>query len=343
MKKHITSLLLALCLLGSGATETFAGPGDTIKVARERGYLICGVVRNGLGLAETDDGGDWRGFFPDWCRAFGAAIMGDPDKVRFVELTMKNRLEAVRDGVVDVLTSNTTHTLGRDQAGLDFPGYYFYDGQGFMVPSGKGWTSLADVEAGKACVLANSTTLKNLEDLTATRKPGIEIKVFSSQDGLYSAFFGRQCDIVTNDRLALASQRVFRAGSTKDFVILDDTISKEPLGPAVADTDPVFTDAIRWVVRALISAEELGVESVHVLNLREAPPNPAIARLLGVAENVSFPAMLDKDWAFRAIRAVGHYGELFGRHFGPQSPIGLARGQNDLWFRGGQLYSPPMR
>ncbi|MGB0670436.1 MAG: amino acid ABC transporter substrate-binding protein [Rhodospirillales bacterium] len=339
-------LFAALCLgcgLAGPAAVAAETKGPVIPSIMAEGHLRCGVIRNSAGIADTDDAGKWHGFFPDLCRAAAAALVGRADGVDFVELSAETRFDAVRDGVVHVLMANSTLTLGRDADGLEFPTVALYDGQGFMAPASKGWTKLAEVDNARVCVIRGTTTIGNLTDLIAEAKPGLKTLEMASHDGLFEAFFSRRCDLVTTDRVILAAHRSFRAASPADFVIFPDVISKEPLAPVVSEDSDDLAEAFRWIIWALLEAEELKVTGATARALKSRPPTKAVSRLLDSSGELKPPAGLEPGWALRAIEAVGNYGEVFARNLGNQSPIGLERGQNALWKDGGLMYAPPFR
>ena len=345
--------LLALTLLGllagptAGEAETGLGVADgaagghTLSAVRDRGVLQCGITSTGIGLSEIDADGNWRGFFPDLCRALAAAIFGDSEAVEFVEIDFVIRFDALRDGAFDVLMSMTTWTSGRDsRLALAFTQTLLYDGQGFLAHRSLGATRLADLTEATVCVHDNTTTIANLRDLVAARFPGFQVLAFHSLEGGYAAFFSRQCDLLTLDRVGLLAQRLSWASEPEDYVLFPDIISREPLSPAVRQDDPLWFDIVQWTMFALIVAEEHGVDSTNVAEAREWD-QPEVARLLGVEGTVGADLGLDADWAYQVIRQVGNYGEVFERTLG--SAIGMERGLNDLWTRGGLIYAPPFR
>ena len=254
-------------LLVAALTGALSGPGWSPGVAaaavlarvKSEGLLRCGVTRSGTGLSETDEQGEWRGFFPEFCRALAAAATGEADAVEFVEVDDVVRFEALRDGAFDVLIANTTWTTTRDTSlGLSFTGTLYYDGQSFLAHRSLGASRLDEVTQASVCVSAGTTTIQNLRELAVT-KPGLKILDFKAIDSVYDAFFARSCDLLTYDRVTLLSQLHSRAGRPEEYTLFPDVISKEPLGPVVKAGDKQWFDVVRWTMFALIAAEELGV------------------------------------------------------------------------------------
>jgi len=330
------------------ATATTAAPvraGKDLEAIRKRGELNCGVNTGLPGFSAADSQGKWTGMDVDLCRSVAAAILGNPDKVRYVPLTAQQRFTALQSGEIDVLARNTTWTLTRDASlGLTFVGVNFYDGQGFMVPKKLNVKSAKQLKGATVCVQSGTTTELNLTDYSRANNLGIKPVVFEKLEAAVGAYSSGRCQAYTTDSSGLASTRSKDMAKPDDHVILPELISKEPLGPAVRRGDDEFAAIVKWVGFALIEAEEYGVTQANVDQLKGSSTNPAIMRLLGMGnEDTGKLLGLDKEWAYRAIKAVGNYGEQFERHVGPKTPIGLPRGVNQLWTKGGVLYAPPIR
>lgn len=336
--------LLALTILSAAlAAPSAAATGETLAAVEARGLLNCGVTRSGVGLSETDAMGQWQGFFPDMCRAIAAAILDDAEAVDWVEVDLGTRFDALNGGAFDVLIGNTTWTMRRDtDLRLGFTNTLLYDGQGFLGHADLGAERLADLEDATVCVHDNTTTIANLRELVRTRFPQLEILTFQSDVTGFDAFFARQCDLLTQDRSALIAQRASRGTAPENYILLEDVISREPLGPAVREQDVHWFDLVQWVTYALIIAEEHGVTRDR-LDDPDLLAVPEVARLLGAEGDTGAMLGLSSDWARRALAAVGNYGEIYDRHLGSGSPLQVPRGINDLWQRGGQIYAPPMR
>ena len=318
-------------------------PGPTVEAIRARGELRCGVNPELPGFAFQDNGGRWRGFNVAFCRAVAAAVLGKPDKVRFVSLGNEERIAALRTGKVDVLWRNTSWTFSRDAGDqLDMAAISYFDGQGFLVRRSLNLTSAVELNTAKICVQSNATSAQNLEDFFRARGIAYTAMVFDREDQARAAYQADQCDAFTADISALAAAR-----SVMDdpgaHVILPDAISKEPLGPLVRQDDPAWTDIVRWTLYALILAEEHGITRANAKDMKTGA-DPEARRLLGEG---GYGAMLslDADWAYRAITASGNYGEIFDREIGGGSALKLDRGLNALWNapKPGLLYAPPMR
>jgi len=342
---------------GTETTETTdtqppAASGQLLGEVQSRGSLLCGVNESVPGFGFRNPDGTLSGFDIDFCRAVAAAVLGDPEAVEYVALTAQQRFTALQSGEIDVLIRNTTFTSSRDGGeGASFLHTTFYDGQGMMVRADSGFTNLEDLANTAICVLSGTTTELNL----ATRFAGItyEPLTFEDNEVLQAAFVAGQCDGWTSDKSQLAGVRSAfpeAEGGPEAVVILEETFSKEPLGPAVRDGDSQWAQVIDWVIYATILAEELGIESGNVDSFADTD-NLDIRRLLGLEIEGDDGAVtifdaglgLEPGWAATVITAVGNYGEIFDRNVGPDTALGLERLLNDLWTNGGLQYAPPYR
>jgi general L-amino acid transport system substrate-binding protein len=344
MKRGLLQLMVGACLLGA-LTSAPVLAGKDLDTVRKRGELVCGVSTGVAGFSAADSQGRWSGLDVDICRAIAAAVLKDAGKVRFAPLTSQQRFTALQSGEVDLLSRNTTWTLTRDASlGLHFTAIVFYDGQGFLVPKSLNVKSAKALKGATVCVQSGTTTERNLSDFSRANNLNLKPVVFADFAATNAAYFGGRCQVYTTDASALASIRSKEAAKPDDHVILPELISKEPLGPAVRRGDDELFAIVRWVVFALIEAEELGITQANADQQRKDGGNPAVARLLGSgAEDSGKPLGLDREWAYRAIKAVGNYGEIFDRNVGPKTPVGLPRGLNALWSNGGLIYAPPIR
>jgi len=331
-----TSLLLAALLMLLTA-QAFASTLDDVK---KKGFLQCGVSPNVPGFSTADASGERRGFDVDFCRGLAAAIGVD---VKFTPLNATDRFPALQSGEIDVLYRNTTWTMNRDtKLGLDFAAINYIDGQGFMVRRSKHITSAKQLNGATICVQTGTTTEKNLADYFRTNRMTFKALVFGEMDETRNAYDAGRCDAYTTDASGLAAQRPVLA-KPDDHIILPDIISKEPLGPAVRHGDNQWTDIVRWVFNALVIAEEKGVTQANVDQVKATSDDPEVKRMLGVTDTMGPDTGLPQDWAYKAIKAVGNYGEIFERNIGPKTPLKLERGLNQLWTKGGILYVPPIR
>ena len=323
-------------------TPVFAA-SQTLEEVKARGILQC-VVNPGLtGFAAPDDKGKWQGFDIDLCRAIAVAIFNDPDKTAFKPGTGKTRFTILRSGEADVITRNSTWTFIRDvDLGFDFKGVNYYDGQGFMVKKELGVSSAKELDGATVCVQTGSTTELNLADYF--RSNNMSFQPIITEDAAESRqnFEKGACDVYTTDVSQLAAQRSAMQNPA-EFVVLPEIISKEPLGPVVRHGDNQWGDIVLWTLNALIVAEELGVTSENVDDLLNNTKNPEVKRLLGLEGSLGSKLGLTDDWAANVIRTMGNYSEIFERHIGVNTPVGLARGLNALWNKGGILYAAPFR
>ena len=331
--------------LDPDASAAPVGGGPTLQAIKARGRLNCGVHQGLVGFAYTDNRGRWRGFDVDFCRATAAAVLGDPDAVRFVPLTASERFDALRDGRIDVLWRNTSWTMARDAGdGLEFAGVNYYDGQGFMVRRSLNLTSATELIGARVCVQSGSTTELNLADFFQARGLRYEPVVMASEDEARETYAREGCDALTADVSALAAARTVLS-NPQSHMVLPEVISKEPLGPVVRRGDDQWADVVRWTLNALILAEELGVTADNASDLAENSTDPHTRRLLGAEGEFGAMLALDNDWALDAIVATGNYGEIFERNIGSRSPLDLARGLNAQWNArpAGQMYGLPIR
>lgn len=338
MNKSVLALA-AVAALGAMAMSAGAATLDTVK---GRGKLICGVSLATPGFAAPDDKGRMTGFDADICRSIAAAVFGDGDKVDFVPTNINTRFQAVQSGEVDVLSRQTTLTYTREASlGLDFGPTVFYDGQGLMVAKSLGVASAKELKDAAICTLPGTTTAQNLSDFFRTLGAKFELVVFESPDENRAAFFGGRCQAISSDRSDLASIRAV-ANNPDDYILLPETISKEPLAPAVRQNDSAWRDIVSWSVWMLMAAEEKGITQANV-DEKLKSEDPEIQRMLGVTDELGPMLGLDKKWGYNIIKAVGNYGEVFERNMGQGTRLGMTRGPNTQWNAGGLLYAPPIR
>ncbi len=338
MKKSV--IFGALTVAGLAAGAAGAATLDDVKA---RGKLNCGVTTGLAGFAAPNANGEWEGFDVAVCRAVAAAVLGDPTAVEFVPTTGKTRFTALASGEIDFLARNTTWTFSRDtDLKFDFVGVNYYDGQGFMVPKALGVSSAKDLDGATVCIQTGTTTELNLADFFRKNNISYEpVPVETNAEGQQQYLAGA-CDTYTTDASGLAATRA-TFENPDEHVLLPEIISKEPLGPLVRHGDNDWGDITRWVLNALIAAEELGITSANIEEMAGNTNNPEVARLLGTEGTLGEMIGLDSDWAKRAIMAEGNYGEIFAKNIGEETPIGLARGLNAQWTDGGLLYAPPFR
>jgi general L-amino acid transport system substrate-binding protein len=330
--------LAGAALSVAAALTANAGTLDQVKA---RGQLICGSNPGLAGFALPNDQGVYKGLDVDECRAIAAAIFNDPNKVKFLPINAKDRPTILASGEIDVLIRNTTWTLSRETGGMFFTGINFYDGQGFMVKKKIGVNSALKLDGASVCVQQGTTTELNLADYFRAHNMKLEAVVFATDDEATKAYDTGRCDAYTTDASGLYSERL-KMSNPDDNIVLPEIISKEPLGPSVRKDDVQWFEIVQWTHYALLTAEELGVTKANV-DEKLKSDNPAIRRLLGVEGNFGEGLGLTKDWAYRIIKAVGNYGEIFDHNVGKDSPIKIARGLNALWNQGGLQYAPPIR
>ena len=334
-------IVITTALLAASHLPATAGTLDTVK---QRGQLVCGVSAGFAGFSAPDSQGNYKGLDVDYCRALAAAVLGDAGKVRYVALTAQNRFTALQSGEIDVLYRNSTQTYLRGATlGLRQGPVNFYDGQGFVVRSDAGVKDIKGLNGATVCVAQGTTHEVTLGDFG--RANGIEWKplVFDRVDTMYQTFFGGRCDAMTQDASALAGAVATAAPNAADYVVLPQTISKEPLGPFTRNGDEAWSDIITWLHYGLVEAEELGVTAANADDMAKSSTVPAIQRLLGASGELGSRLNLDNKWMVLAIKAGGNYGEIFERNVGKASPLKLDRGLNASWSKGGLMYAIPFK
>ena len=309
---------------------------------RDRGQLVCGANGTLAGFGRPDPQGNWTGFDVDFCRAIAAAIFNDPTKVKFVPLSAKDRFTALQSGEIDVLSRNTTWTLSRDTTlGANFTGVTYYDGQGFLVKKSLKVNSALELNSASVCVQTGTTTEQNLADYFKGNNMKYEVIAFGTADEAVKAYESGRCDVFTTDVSGLYAERL-KLANPADHSVLPEVISKEPLGPMVRHGDDQWFDLVKWVLFAMVDAEELGITQKNVDDMAKSD-KPELKRAFGTDGNLGEQLGLTKDWVIRIVKAVGNYGEAFDRNVGAGSKLGIARGLNQLWNKGGIQYAPPIR
>jgi general L-amino acid transport system substrate-binding protein len=335
---RVGTMLAVAAVLGFSASAS----AQTLNAVKQRGSLICGVTQGLPGFSAPDDRGNWTGLDVDFCRALAAAILNDPNKVKYTPLSTKDRFTALRSGEIDVLSRNSTWTLARDTSlGLNFAAVNYYDGQGFMVRKSLKINSALELNGASVCTQTGTTTELNLADYFRANKMKYEVLALATGDETIKAYDGGRCDVFTTDVSQLYAERL-KLTNANDHIILPEIISKEPLGPVVRHGDDQWFDLVKWTHFAMINAEELGLSSKTVDEALKSD-KPDIKRLVGTEGNYGEQLGVTKDWVVRIVKHVGNYGEVFERNVGSGSKLGIARGLNNLWTKGGIQYAPPIR
>lgn len=321
-----------------------AHAGKTLDGIKARGQVVCGVHTGLAGFGAADSAGKWSGLDVDVCRAIAAATLGDADMIKYVPLNAQQRFTALQSGEIDVLSRNTTFTLTRDASmSMNATVVTYYDGQGFMVPIKSKIKSAKQLKGLTVCVQSGTTTEKNLTDYSKANGLNIKPVVFEKIEAAENAYFTGRCIAYTTDASGLASTRNKVAPKPADHIILPELISKEPLGPMVRRGDDEWFAIVKWTIYGLFEAEEYGITQANVDALKATSKDPVVQRILGTSEDTGKLLGLSKDWMANAIKATGNYGEIFERNVGPSSPMGLPRGLNNQWNKGGLMYAYPVR
>jgi general L-amino acid transport system substrate-binding protein len=333
---------LVLTLAAAAALSAQAATAQTLKTIQDRGMLSCGVSQGLPGFSSPDDKGNWTGLDVDICRAIAAAIFNDPNKIKFVPLSAKDRFPALQSGEIDVLSRNTTWTVSRDTLlGANFTGVTYYDGQGFLVKKSLKVKSALELNSASVCVQTGTTTEQNLADYFKGNNMKYEVIAFAGADETVKAYESGRCDVFTTDVSQLYAQRL-KLANPGDHEVLPEVISKEPLGPMVRHGDDQWFDIVKWTLFAMLNAEEAGVTQKNVDEMAKSD-KPDLKRMLGGEGNLGEQLGLTKDWVIRIVKHVGNYGESFDRNVGAGSKLAIARGLNNLWSKGGIQYAPPIR
>ncbi|MFC6669052.1 amino acid ABC transporter substrate-binding protein [Marinobacterium aestuariivivens] len=333
--------LAATALISTTLAGTAMAEG-TLEAVKGRGLLQCGVTNGVPGFSVPDEQGNWQGLDVDVCRAVAAAVLGDATKVKYIPLTAKERFTALQSGEIDVLSRVTTWTQTRDtQLGLNFAGVTYYDGQGFLVKKDLGLKSVKELDGATVCVQSGTTTELNLADYFRANSLSFTPVVFDTNEQAASSFDTGRCDAFTTD-LSQAYGLRTRMSDPDAVVALPEVISKEPLGPVVRQGDDQWFNIVKWSLFAMLNAEELGVTSANVDEMKTSE-NPNIKRLLGIDGPKGKGLDIADDWSYQIIKQVGNYGEAFERNVGMGSALKIDRGINALWNQGGFQYAPPMR
>ena len=341
--RHLKTLATLATALGT-LTALPAHAGKTLDGIKARGQVVCGVNTGLAGFSAADSAGKWSGLDVDVCRALAASTLGDAEKVKYVPLNAQQRFTALQSGEVDILSRNTTFTLTRDASlGMHATVVTYYDGQGFMVPVKSKIKSAKQLKGQTVCVQSGTTTEKNLTDYSKAAGLAIKPVVFEKLEAAENAYFTGRCIAYTTDASGLASTRNKVAKDPKEHIILPELISKEPLGPMVRRGDDEWFAIVKWTIYGLLEAEEYGITQANVDALKTSSKDPVVTRILGVSEDTGKLLGLSKDWMANAIKATGNYGEIFERNVGPTSALGLPRGVNNQWNKGGLMYAYPVR
>ncbi len=338
--KALSIATSAVLMLMAGQAQ--AASGDTLAQIKKKGELQCGVSDGLPGFSNPNAKGVWEGIDVDLCHALAAGIFGDANKVKFIPLNAKERFTALQSGEVDVLSRNTTWTLSRDATmGLTFTTTLYYDGQGFLVNKALGVKSAKELDGASICIQAGTTTELNVADYFKANGMKFTPVVFDTSDQTVKGFESGRCDVLTSDQSQLYALKI-KLAKPDAAQVLPEVISKEPLGPAVRQGDDQWSTLVKWTLFAMVSAEELGVTSKNVDEMK-ASKNPDVRRLLGLEEPSGKVLGIQADWGYQIVKQVGNYGEVFERTVGKGSALGIDRGVNALWNQGGFMYAPPIR
>lgn len=341
LKRGFVAAAAAACALLIGQGTALAQ--QTLEAVKNRGQLVCGIHTGIAGFALPDSRGTWQGMDVDLCRGLAVAIFNDPSKVRFVPLSSSTRFTALGSGEVDVLFRTSTQTMLRDVTlGLRHAVTYFYDGHGFMVRANSGVTKMAEMDGATICLIQGTTNEQVTADTFRSINKRFQPVLFERTDQAVAALVAGRCDAFGSDASQLAGARSSMP-NPREWTILPERFSKEPYGAYVRRDDTQWFDVVRWYTYALIEAEEQGVTKANAEEMRRTSVNPNTRRLLGVTPELGEALKLDRNWAYNIVRAMGNYGEIYTRTMGPDTPVGLDRGPNELWTNGGLLYALPLR
>tara|TARA_Y100001968_G_scaffold257640_1_gene244376 strand:+ start:3223 stop:4269 length:1047 start_codon:yes stop_codon:yes gene_type:complete len=345
--RRLFSGFFTIAIILTGCANPSQETSSRLDLIKKRNELKCGVSGKIPGFSFLESDGSYQGLDVDICKAFAAGIIGDSNKIQYRPLTAAERFTAIKTGEIDLLSRNTTFTLSRDSSGgngLTFAPVVFHDGQGLMVKKGSGINGLEDLENKSICVGSGTTTEQNINDaFESVSLPYIPIK-YQDLNQVVAGYLQGRCSAMTSDRSQLAAARSGFKNS-KEHIILDDVLSKEPLAPASDSQDHKLADAMRWVIFALISAEEQGITKSNIKDkVQLANNNPQLKplrRFLGIDGALGEKIGLSNDFVVNVISATGNYGEIYDRHLGKNSEVPIPRGLNELYNKGGVHISPP--
>jgi len=342
LRRFAASAALMLCFAGAASAQQLT-PSPTLDAIKARGHLECGVHLGLPGFSFADDKGVWQGIDVDFCKALAAAVLGDSTKVKYTPTSVQQRWPILQSGQVDLLSRNTTITFSRNASlGVNFLGINFYEGQTFIVRKKANITKADEMDGATVCVAAGSTEEKQATDWFAERGKKVTIVNFQRNDDAIAAYDAERCDAYTAGFGALAGQRS-KLKAPDDHVILTQLISNDPQGPTVRYGDERYQAVVRWVLNGMIAAEHFGITSKNVDEMRRSSTNGEVRRILGVEGNFGQMLGLSNDWLYNAIKQVGNYGESYERTVGMDSPLKLPRGPNQLWTKGGLLFTSPFQ
>ncbi|MFA5958110.1 amino acid ABC transporter substrate-binding protein [Hyphomicrobium sp.] len=324
------------------SSEAISAPISVVDAIRARGKVVCGLQDHAAGFSEVSPRGAWSGLDVEFCSALAAAVLGNRDAVKFLSLNAGDRFKSLQDDDVDVLLGATSWTLTRDtELGARFTGTLYYDGQGFIIPRNHSIASVLELSGASICVLSGSSDEMAISDYFGSRKMRYQLITSDRWEDLVKTYSDGGCTVLTGDMTLLAYEKS-RLASGADQMLLPELISKEPYGPAVRLGDDAWFAIVRWTAMALVAGEELNISSGNV-DAMKASPSHEVRRFLGLDADLGAPLGLSRDWAYQVIRQVGNYGEIFERTLGQSSSLKLDRGLNDLWTKGGLMYSVPFR
>jgi len=347
MKMLLQSRCFKTAIVGSSAlfmmiSAAEAAGGTMLETIRARGHVLCGIGEAQLGFSEVGENEVRSGLDVEFCAALAAAVFGTKDAVKFWPLSANDRFKALQSGDVDVVARGAAWTLSRDtEFGARFTGVLFYDGQGFLTRRGNAVASVFELSGASVCALPGVMGEQGVAEFFGEHRMRFQVVTQENWDDLVKAYAAGSCTVLTGDisLLAVARSKLKAPG---DHIILPELITKEPLGPAVRQDDPQWFAVVRWTLMALIEADELGLSSGNV-DAKRASTDPEIRRFLGLEANLGQALGLPRDWAYQVVKNVGSYGEVFERTVGANSKLKLARGLNNLWTKGGLMYSMPFR
>ena len=329
------------CALVTRAGLASPARADVLDEVKSHGVVKCGVTLAAPGFSAEDNAGKRTGFDIDLCRAIAAASVSDETKIQLQPMDLKTAFASLPSGAVDVLTHRFTWTQSRDVGGLKFPKVMFFDGQGFAVTTKSRVNKISDLNNATICTAQGSTSELIVADYFRARKLKYKIVTFASQEQAWDAFVAKRCDAAINDRSGLAA-RLAKLPNQDDFKVLTETVSNEPIGPIVAQGQPRWEALVRFTLNALVAAEELGVTQANV-DAQRSSQSPDVQRLLGVTGDFGTKLGVGNDYAYKAIKAVGNYGEIWDRNVGPKTALRLERGRNALVANGGLMMAIPVR
>lgn len=336
------SLLLAAMVLMEQTPAIAAKAGGTLDAVRARGHVVCGTGHNESGFSVQNGSAGWQGLFVDLCRAVASAVLGKGDAIKFRPLAGAERFQAVAKHEVDLLSRSTAWTLSRDaQANVQFVSAFFHDGKGFLIAKSAGVASALELSGARVCLVSGGLTEASVKSYFSRRGMKFSVIVSETWTDAMKRYLSGQCIVLAADVSRLAIERS-KLDDPDAHILLPEIFSFDAFGPVVHTDDPRWLKVVRWVIFALLRAEELDLDGTKIGSAARSD-DPEVSGFARAAAAASNELGLPEDWLVKVISEVGNYADVYERHFGEDSGVGLKRGRNGLAINGGVFSTPAFR